>query len=98
MISRRALIKMSAALAVSQSFRSANVPTARAQSVTDYKALVCVFLEGGNDSNNMVVPLNDSSYSKYLTQRKHLALTGSQLTPSVSSIDGLPYAFHSAAP
>ena len=27
-----------------------------AQSATDYKALVCVFLFGGNDANNMVVP------------------------------------------
>ena len=35
---------------------------------TDYKALVCIFLFGGNDSNNLIVPL-DSRYSQYQTAR-----------------------------
>ena len=32
--------------------------TAYAQSASDYKALVCIFLFGGNDSNNMIVPID----------------------------------------
>ena len=31
---------------------------ARATTPTDYKALVCIFLFGGNDSNNMIVPVD----------------------------------------
>lgn len=34
----------------------------------DYKALVCVFLFGGNDSNNMIVPI-DNRYAAYETMR-----------------------------
>ena len=34
-----------------------NLITAPAQTASDYKALVCIFLFGGNDANNMIVPL-----------------------------------------
>ncbi len=34
--------------------------TAQAQSTSSYKALVCIFMFGGNDSNNMIVPLSGS--------------------------------------
>lgn len=36
---------------------------------TDYKALVCVFMAGGNDSNNMIIPRDPSEYSSYATIR-----------------------------
>ena len=39
----------------------------------DYRALVCVFLFGGNDAHNMVVPL-DSRYTTYAANRGPLAL------------------------
>ena len=35
----------------------------------DYRALVCVFLAGGNDGNNMVVPLSTTEYKAYSTVR-----------------------------
>lgn len=35
----------------------------------DYKALVCVFLGGGNDSNNMVVPKYEAGYNEYAAAR-----------------------------
>ncbi len=41
--------------------------------LTDYKALVCVYLFGGNDGNNMIVPL-DSRYSTYQQLRGGIAL------------------------
>ena len=47
--------------------------SALAQGTTDYKALVCIFMFGGNDSNNMLVP-TDSRYTQYLQARSVLAL------------------------
>ena len=32
----------------------------------DYRALVCLFLFGGNDANNMVVPTSATEYSQYV--------------------------------
>ena len=31
-------------------------------SFTDYKAMVCVFLYGGNDSFNMLIPADNTSF------------------------------------
>ncbi|OEZ97581.1 DUF1501 domain-containing protein [Duganella sp. HH101] len=33
--------------------------------VTDYKALVCLYMFGGNDGNNMIVPLDSTRYAQY---------------------------------
>ncbi|MEO8671235.1 MAG: DUF1501 domain-containing protein [Tahibacter sp.] len=41
---------------------------------TDYKALVCVFLYGGNDSFNTIVPYDTSHYGYYADSRRSLAL------------------------
>ena len=38
---------------------------ASASNLTDYKALVCLFLNGGNDSFNMLVPRQQSAYNEY---------------------------------
>src|ERR1051326_1219467 len=37
--------------------------------VTDYKALVCIFLQGGNDSNNLVLPTIQAEYDDYAAIR-----------------------------
>jgi uncharacterized protein (DUF1501 family) len=42
---------------------------ALAQTATDYKALVCIFLSGGNDGNNTVVPIDDDGYTRYSNAR-----------------------------
>ena len=36
---------------------------------TDYKAIVCLFLVGGNDSNNLLLPTDDISWKRYWTAR-----------------------------
>jgi hypothetical protein len=46
---------------------------ALAHSGSDYRALVCVFLFGGNDSNNTIVPM-DASFKTYTSIRASLAL------------------------
>src|ERR1700722_10449960 len=37
--------------------------------INDYKALVCIFLQGGNDSNNLIVPTSLTEYNNYATIR-----------------------------
>jgi uncharacterized protein (DUF1501 family) len=65
---------------------------AQAQS-TDYRALVCLFLFGGNDGLNTVVPLDDSvagsGYSQYSAVRGSLALAANTLKPLAGSRFGL---------
>ena len=48
---------------------------------TDYKALVCVFLFGGNDSFNMLVPRSDAEYNVYAQSRQNLAIPQQDLLP-----------------
>jgi uncharacterized protein (DUF1501 family) len=47
----------------------------------DYKALVCIFLFGGNDSNNLIVPM-DSRYSLYQSARGNPSMGGLALAQS----------------
>ena len=62
------------------------------QAATDYRALVCIFLNGGNDGNNTIVDLNQ--YSSYSTARGvDLAIPQASLLP-VSPITGGSYGFH----
>jgi len=53
----------------------------------DYKALVCVFLFGGNDSLNMLVPRDDAHYAQYAQARATLALPQAGLLP-LTALDG----------
>ncbi len=62
---------------------------------TDYKALVCVFLAGGNDSNNLVIPRADTEYQNYASVRQNLAIPQGSLlaiTPDIG--DGHSYGLH----
>ncbi len=70
---------------------------ASAATATDYKAIVCVFLYGGNDYANTLVPYDSDNYLAYQTQRPTLAyardaLTATALTPSVALAGGRQYA------
>jgi uncharacterized protein (DUF1501 family) len=49
---------------------------ASASNFTDYKALVCLFLNGGNDSFNMLVPRQQAAYDQYVDARGGLASSG----------------------
>src|ERR1051326_5936243 len=67
--------------------------------VTDYKALVCIFLGGGNDSNNLVIPADTTSYQNYASIRQNLAIPqGSLLGISPSNNDGHSYGLHPSCP
>jgi len=54
-------------------------PVLRAQSVRGSRALVCIYILDGNDSNNMVVPLDSGRYASYAQARGSLALDRSSL-------------------
>jgi len=94
MLSRRGFIQIGAASVGSLALKPFGLLPALAQNGPDYRALVCVFLFGGNDSNNSVIPMDDASYKAYLSIRGSLALSTSNLTPIVNSVSGAPYAFH----
>lgn len=62
----------------------------------DYKALVCVFLLGGNDHANTLIPIDTNNYAIYREHRGKVALDKSQilaLTPS-SSDPTVSYGLH----
>jgi len=94
MFSRRGFIRIGAASVGTLALRPFGLLPALAQSGSDYRALVCVFLFGGNDSNNTVIPMDDASYQAYQSLRGSLALSGSDLGPTVYSVSNAPYAFH----
>src|SRR5579884_2397424 len=92
---RRGFIRLGAASVGTLALRPFGLlPALAQQSAPDYRALVCVFLFGGNDSNNTIVPMDDATYKSYTSIRGNLALTGSALTAPVTSVSGEPYAFH----
>ena len=98
MISRRGFIRVGAASVGSLALRPFGVLPALAQNGPSYQALVCVFLFGGNDSNNTIVPMDDTNFQAYTSIRGSLALSTSDLTPTVYSTSGSPYAFHGKLP
>jgi uncharacterized protein (DUF1501 family) len=71
---------------------------AAAATTPDYKALVCVFLYGGNDNNNTVVPRSGADYTAYAAARGNLALPQSSLLAisPLSGTDGRQWGLHPA--
>jgi len=71
------------------------VESANAQAATGYKAMVCVFLFGGNDSNNMIVPYTDyAEYSAVRTVASNVQLTQAQLIQFNAPSHSKAYGFH----
>jgi uncharacterized protein (DUF1501 family) len=61
----------------------------------DYRALVCLFLFGGNDSFNMLVPRSTAEHNAYKLSRQGLAIEQSDLLPIESlNPDGALYGVH----
>ena len=110
--SRRAFLRRSAQLALSgtalpMALNLAAIGEAAAFDATDYKALVCVFLYGGNDYANTVVTYDDASYNLYSAIRgggagqtaggitlAKSALAATLLNPTVPLAGGRQYALH----
>ena len=72
---------------------------ALAATTTDYKALVCIFLYGGNDSNNMVVPYDTKGYNNYAALRTAGGSSIAILQASLLPLTPLPnYSLHPSLP
>jgi uncharacterized protein (DUF1501 family) len=62
----------------------------RAAKAADYKALVCIFLYGGNDGLNTIVPTDSARYAAYAAVRQDLALPLAGLV----GLSGTDYGLH----
>jgi len=101
-ITRRALLRQASALSIAGAatpfiMNLAAMGEAAAATASDYKALVCVCLYGGNDYANTLVPYDNNQYAIYQAQRPGLtyaqsALAATKLTPSVPLPGGAQYA------
>jgi uncharacterized protein (DUF1501 family) len=80
-VNRRSFIKYASLAAAGNvaGLRPFGALNALAQTTTDYKALVCVFLYGGNDANNTLVQFDTAGYANYANVRGPLAIPQSQL-------------------
>ena len=100
--SRRSFLKRTAALGLAGSAAPfvnnlAAIGEAAASVATDYKAIVCVFLYGGNDFANTLVPYDQASYNLYQGLRANIALprdtlSATLLTPNTALPGGVQYA------
>jgi uncharacterized protein (DUF1501 family) len=95
---RRGFLHHAGALAGTAALGQLGVFAAHAAPANDYKALVCIFLYGGNDTNNMIVPLDTAGYANYAQTRSYLALLQSQLLPLDASGGAPQYGLHPALP
>ncbi len=84
-ISRRSFLAGCGALGVANALPGFSVLNTYAQATTDYKALVCVFLYGGNDGNNMVIPVQNAEYTLYQQARPNIAIGQGQAVPLVAA-------------
>jgi uncharacterized protein (DUF1501 family) len=89
-IPRRTFIRQAACAAVGTTsiastiwnLRAMNAAAAQAMTAsTEFRSLVCLFLYGGNDANNMIVPRDNTNYASYAAARGPLALAQNTLLP-----------------
>lgn len=82
-LARRAFLRQAAQLSAVAGTPFAlnlmSIGAASAQTAGDHKALVCIFLAGGNDQSNTVVPRSGSDYNSYQQARPSLALPAANL-------------------
>lgn len=80
-VRRRSFIKYASLAAAGNlvGLKQFGMLNALAQTTSDYKALVCVFLFGGNDGNNLIIPFDTQGYANYSSLRGDLALPQSSV-------------------
>src|SRR2546423_7873692 len=71
--------------------------SAQAQTAQNCKALVCLFMFGGNDGHNLVVPVGGPQYTAYQAARGGLALPPNQILGISDPVQGA-FGLHYAMP
>jgi len=107
-ITRRQFIRRAACAAVGTAAMTSAIRDLRlmnaavAQSnITDYKALVCIFLQGGNDSNNLIIPTVSSEYNNYASIRTPVLALPQNSVPALNGYTdpaGHTFGLHPACP
>ena len=84
-LSRRNFMKGTASLGA---FASVGLPTyALASPSNEFRALICVYLDGGNDAINTFLPLSDFHYDQYANVRGKLSVAkNSIIQPKIPEI------------
>ncbi len=98
-LSRRTFLKRLGAIGALSTLHSVDMlamsgALAQAASNEDYRALVCVFLLGGNDGNNFVVPAYGNDYNAYASIRGALAIPVQDFVPLATTIGSPVYGLH----
>ena len=96
-VSRRKFLRTTAAsaLAAMPGYAFTQMLAAPAAVLNDYRALVCVFMFGGNDAYNVVVPRSVLEYNVYAQSRQNLAIDQANLLPiNPLTSDGTDYGLH----
>lgn len=90
---RRAFMKMMSAVAATPMMGSLMQAAHAAGPFNDYRAMVCVFLFGGTDSHNMIIPLG-GEYAGYAAARGNLAIPSANAIPINPGIAGRSFGMH----
>ena len=105
--SRRQFLKTASLLSIAGAaspfaLNLASIGAASAQTAPGYRAIVCLFMFGGNDHTNTFIPYDQASYNEYFAARDTIAIPRDQLTgtatTAVASQGGRQFAFHPALP
>lgn len=94
--SRRAFLQRASALVAAGvtsplALNLAAISEASAATAADYKAIVCIFMRGGNDNYNTLVPYDNLSYNTYQTLRPTLAYAKSNLASTLLTPRDMPF-------
>ncbi len=95
-ITKRDFLKATSAFGLGSSINAFSSFEALAQTAQteDYRALVCVFMFGGNDANNMLIPADGAAYARYASARSNLALPAASLQAIAPSNTSAKYGLH----
>jgi uncharacterized protein (DUF1501 family) len=94
---RRAFMKMMSAAAATPMMGNMMQAAYAAGPFNDYRALVCVFLFGGTDSHNMIIPLG-AEYAGYAAGRGNLAIPQASAIPINAGLSGRSFGMHPSMP
>jgi uncharacterized protein (DUF1501 family) len=98
-IDRRQFLRLAVAAGGACGLSALPRSAAAAADTTGYRALVAVFLLGGNDSFNLIVPRSDPEYAVYAASRQNLAIPQGSLLPiTPATPDGATYGLHPSVP